>query len=262
MRRGCISMLVLAAAMIATAASASAQVGFTPPSYVDTELAGGEPLALTDTAHGTIVYSSHEGTTHLYRPGFTSLAPVLLQYRNQVNIWYSPDDGASWNRVAVPGGFATPPAQNSGFSDPDLTMDESGRIYNTGINLVNDAVFSSGDGGRTWDKGTIQCHNGDRPWLAGAHKNEVFVANDPLDTDGHTIFRSTDAGESCSSFGIGDYGTGFTGYGKLVYNRANGSLVEPVIYNGGRQVGIAILPNASKAFNKQKGAFHQIPVSL
>src|SRR4051794_32834036 len=117
MRRGCISMLVLAAAMIATAAPAGAQVGFTTPSYVDTELAGGEPLALTDSAHGTIVYSSHEGTTHLYRPGFTSLAPVLLQYRNQVNIWYSPDDGASWNRVAVPGGFATPPAQNSGFSD-------------------------------------------------------------------------------------------------------------------------------------------------
>src|SRR4029078_11563733 len=43
--------------------------------------------------------------------------------------------------------------------------------------------------------------------------------------------------------------------------RFNGSLVEPVIYGGGNAVGIGILPNASRAFNKQQGRFHQIRVS-
>jgi hypothetical protein len=233
MRRGFLLGVVLAFALCG---SASAQVGFTPPSYVDTELAGGEPLALTDTTHGTIVYSSHEGTTHLYRPGFTSLAPVLLQYRNQVNIWYSGDDGSSWNRVSVPGGFATPPAQNSGFSDPDLTQDESGRIYNTGINLVNDAVFSSGDGGKTWDKGTANCHNGDRPWLAGAEKDHVYVATDATEEmPSHTIFESTDGGNTCSQNGVPDGGTTasgqtYGGYGKMYWDHARKQLVEPELF--------------------------------
>ena len=233
MRRSVLLGVVLAVVMTTTA---TAQVGFAPPSYVDTELAGGEPLALTDTGHGTIVYTSHEGTTHLYRPGFTSLAPVLLQYRNQVNIWYSPDDGASWNRVAVPGGFATPPAQNTGFSDPDLTMDESGRIYNTGINLVNDALFSSGDGGKTWDKGTANCHNGDRPWLAGADKDHVYIATDTAEgSPSHTIFESTDGGNTCSQNGVPDGGTtaagqAYGGYGKMYFDHARRQLVEPELF--------------------------------
>src|SRR5206468_1239694 len=79
--------------------------------------------------------------------------------------------------------------------------------------------------------------------------------------NGHTIYRSTDGGNSCGSFGIGDFGSGFSGYGKLYYNRANGSLVEPVIYGNGTAIGVGILPHASKAFNKQKGAFHQIQIS-
>src|SRR5829696_4093453 len=222
--------------VVAMCSTATAQVGFTPPSYVDTELAGGEPLALTDTGHGTIVYSSHEGTTHLYRPGFTSLAPVLLQYRNQVNIWYSPDDGTSWNRVSVPGGFATPPERDSGFSDPDLTQDEGGRVYNTGINLVNDAVFSSGDGGKTWDKGTANCHGGDRPWLAGAEKDHVYVATDATEEmPSHTIFESTDGGNTCSQNGVPDGGKtaggqDYGGYGKMYWDHVRKQLVEPELF--------------------------------
>ena len=46
-------------------------------------------------------------------------------------------------------------------------QDAGGRVYNTGIDLVNDALFSSVDGGKSWDRGTAQC-DGDRPWLAGA----------------------------------------------------------------------------------------------
>jgi hypothetical protein len=217
-------MLALSAA---GAGSATAQVAFTPPSYVDTELAGGEPLALADNVHGTIVYTSHEGTTHLYRPGFTSLAPVLLQYRNQVNVWYSTDGGAGWNRVTVPGGFATPPAQNTGFSDPDLTQDEGGRIYNVGINLVNDALFSTNDGGRTWDKGIANCHNGDRPWLAGAERDHVYIATDTIEgTPSHTVFESTGIPDGGSAANGQTYG----GYGKLYFDHARRQLVEPALF--------------------------------
>ena len=213
--------------------------GFTLPSYVDTTLAGGEPLVLADNVHHTFIYTSHEGTTHLYRTGSTSLAPVLFNYRNQVNIWTSDDGGAAWRRVSVPGGFPTNPAKNTGFSDPDLTQDEGGRVYNTGINLVNDALFSSNDGGLSWDKGTAQCHDGDRPWLAGAQAEHVFMATDAaeesLEGSGHTIYESTDGGNSCGPVGISDFGDtpdggSYTGYGKLYYNHRTGQLVEPVIY--------------------------------
>jgi hypothetical protein len=228
---------VLAALLLAIPGGARAATpdGFTAPSFVDSVLHGGEPLVLDDTVHHSIIYTSHEGTTHLYRPGFTSLEPVLFNYRNQVNMWTSSDDGASWRRVSFPAGFSSNPAQNTGFSDPDLTQDEGGRVYNTGINLVNDSIFSSNDGGRNWDKGTPNCHNGDRPWLAGGKPNQVFMASDTLEGDsgGHTIFESTDGGNTCSQEGVPDAGSSpdgrsYTGYGKLYYDHRNGKLVEPV----------------------------------
>jgi len=242
-----------------------APVGFGKPLYVDQTLAGGEPIAFYDRKHQTYIYSSHEGTTHTLHDGIGG-APVetagwASNYRNQVNIWTS-RDGRKWTRVNLAGtGFVSDPTKNSGFSDPDLTQDDGGRVYNTGINLANDALFSSKDGGRTWDRGTLQCHEGDRPWLAGAHKNEVFLATDPsYSANGHTIYRSTDGGNSCGSFGIGDYGSDYTGFGKLYYNRANGSLVEPVIYGNSTGIGIGILKRASHAFNVHKGHFkaHEI----
>ena len=231
--------VLFALGCVSPAAAAAASDHFTLPSYVDTSLAGGEPLVMADNVHHTFVYTSHEGTTHLYRTGATSLAPVLFNYRNQVNIWTSSDAGAAWRRVTVPGGFSTNPATNTGFSDPDLTQDEGGRIYNTGINLVNDALFSTNDGGLTWDKGTAQCHDGDRPWLAGAKRDQVFMATDTneesLSGSGHTIYESTDGGNSCGLTGVKDFGStpdggNYTGYGKLYYDHRNGKLVEPVIY--------------------------------
>lgn len=241
-------------------------VGFAKRVVVDQYLAGGEPIVFYDKAHQDYIYSAHEGTTHTLHDGVVE-APVETaqwgaNYRNQVNIWTS-RDGRKWARVNLDGtGFEANPTTNSGFSDPDLTQDEGGRVYNTGINLVNDALFSSADGGRTWDRGTVQCHEGDRPWLAGAHKNEVFLATDPTySANGHTIYRSTDGGASCGSFGIGDYGPGFSGFGKLYYDHTHGSLVEPVIYGNSTGIGVGILPNASRAFDQQKGQFHQIHVA-
>src|SRR5258708_13202958 len=132
---------VFASACAAVAAIAPAvaladapAVGFGKPVYVDTELAGGEPLVFADYKHGTIIYSSHEGTTHLYRPGFTAPLGDLNfagNYRNQVNIWTSTDDGKSWQRsVFGQTGFSTDPMKNTDFSDPDLTPHPDAPTYN------------------------------------------------------------------------------------------------------------------------------------
>src|SRR5919199_3881121 len=236
---------------------------FAPPIYVDQQLAGGEPEVFADSLHGRLIYSAHEGTTHLYRDGIVSSPwgdfSFVSNYCNQVNIWTSPDGGANWYRDRYLGSpCPTSPAINEGFSDPDLTQDAGGRVYNTGIDLVNDALFSSMDGGRTWDKGTADCHDGDRPWLAGGRADQVWLATDTLEGSGsgHQVFSSTDGGNTCSATGIPDNGSlpdggSFTGFGKLYYDRLNGSLVEPAIFDhpdGSFGVGISTLPAGGSAF--------------
>jgi hypothetical protein len=231
------------ASLIAPGIASAAPFGFAPAKYVDDtgRLAGGEPVLTTDPIHHTIVYSSHEGTTHIYKNGLPSETTFLFLsgYRNQVNNWTSSDGGKTWKFAEFLGtGFTQPPVQNTGFSDPDLTQDAGGRIYNTGIDLVNDALFSSADGGKTWDRGTPECHDGDRPWLAGGKKDEVFMATN---TGGgqlaHQIFQSTDGGQTCSTSGItgeGDLpdGRSFVGNGKLYYVRSVDRLVEPINTSG------------------------------
>src|SRR4051794_9708343 len=254
---GWLTALVAAAliALPATAVAAGPSVGFDKPVYVDTELAGGEPLVFADYKHGTIIYSSHEGTTHLYRPGATSPLGTFNfvgNYRNQVNIWTSKDDGKTWQRsVFGQTGFATDPTKNTGFSDPDLTQDEGGRVYDTGINLANDAIFSSNDGGLTWDKGNIDCHDGDRPWLAGAKKDEVFMAADG-NTSGHVIVRSGDGGDNCETTEYPDNADGRNGYGKLYYDHNTEQLLEPELYFGDsgavNAIGLATWSRGQKEF--------------
>jgi hypothetical protein len=188
-------------------------------------------------------------------------------YRNQVNIWYSTNDGADWQVVDYMGsGFFSSPHYNTGFSDPDLTLDEAGNVYDTGIDLGNDALFSSPDGGITWPTGTVQCHDGDRPWLAGGKANEVFLATDTVEGSGsgHQVFHSGDAGASCDQTGItdnGKFGGGtYSGFGKLYYDHHNGSLVEPATFTskkGKTGIGVSILRHASSAFKSgSKAAFH------
>src|SRR3954470_4431066 len=103
MRRGALAGLLCAGAFLVTAPAMAAgpALGFAPAQFLDTELAGGEPIVFADVAHGTLIYSAHEGTTHLYRPGLASSAPAswLANYRNQVNIWISSDNGATFKRV-------------------------------------------------------------------------------------------------------------------------------------------------------------------
>src|SRR3954465_12793388 len=218
-----------------------AKLHFGKPVVVDAHLAGGEPSIFWDPRHQDFIYSSHEGTTHTLRDGLAGAAGTAdftTNYRNQVNIWTS-KDGRSWSRVNLSGtGFEANPSTNQGFSDPDLTQDAGGRVYNTGIDLVNDALFSSADGGKTWDRGTPQCHDGDRPWLAGAKKDEVFMGpNTGGGQLAHQIFRSTDGGQTCSTSGITGEGKlpdgrSFVGVGKLYYVAAQDRLVEPIETDG------------------------------
>lgn len=231
----------------ATTSAAGPPVGFAPPVYVDNNLAGGEPVLAADPVHGTLVYSSHEGTTHLYRNGIVNPIDFGANYRNQVNIWTSKDNGATWQRDDLATFQGAEPTKSNGFSDPDLTLDEGARVYNTGINLANDSLFSSMDGGRTFDKGTAQCHNGDRPWLAGGRKDEVFLATDTVEgaSGGHTIFRSSDGGNTCESSGVpdaGDFPGGgtYTGFGKLYYDHARRLLVEPILISHSKQDGVGV----------------------
>jgi hypothetical protein len=245
-RLGVIAALAALALPVA-AARAADPVGFSQPQYIDKELAGGEPLLWNDPLHHTLLYTSHEGTTHLYQPGLLSAAgdfQFISNYRNQVILWLSKDDGATWTRVNYMGtGFRTDPTENTGFSDPDFTQDAGGRIYDTGIDLANDALFSTADGGLTWDRGTIQCNDGDRPWLAGGVKDEVFMATDTAEDGGsdptgtgHAIFQSTDGGETCQKAAT-DYGAtsaggaeAYVGYGKLYMDHARQRLIEPELY--------------------------------
>ena len=247
-----------------TAAAKAPAVGFGTPVYVDRDLAGGEPTVMADQLHGTLVYTSHEGTTHLYRDGLISSPwgdfSFVSNYCNQVNVWTSTDGGVNWFRDRYLGSpCPTSPAINTGFSDPDLTLDDGGRMYNTGIDLVNDALFSSTDGGRSWDKGTPNCHDGDRPWLAGGHANEVFMGTDPVeDSLNHRVFVSTDGGQTCSLTGIPDFGTDpangetYTGFGKLYFDRAKQRLAEPTVYqnaNGNTDgVGVSTWSRGDAAF--------------
>ena len=244
-------------ALPASGDTGSGGMGFAPPQYVATDIGGGEPTIFYDPVHKLYVYTAHEGTTHtLVADGVTAPladATWATNYRNQVNIWTSPD-ATTWTRTSLDGtGFTSNPANNTGFSDPDITQDESGRIYNTGIDLVNDALYSSGDGGKTWDTGTPQCHDGDRPWLAAGPPKTVWLGNQPeTGGGGHTVWESTDGGASCGSTGIKDSGA----YGKLLYDDILGSpdygaLVEPVpdigASNSGN-IGVSVLPNAVAAF--------------
>src|SRR3954447_5482978 len=261
----CLALSLLAAALAAPPLASAAPLSFAPPIYVDQNLAGGEPLVTADPVHRTLVYTAHEGTTHLYQPGLatSSVFPFLTNYRDQVNIWTSKDNGKTWQIVNYQStGFATDPSHNVGFSDPDLTSDAGGRIYNTGIDLANDALFSSADGGITWDRGTPECHEGDRPWLAGGKKDEVFMAtNTGGGQSTHEIFQSTDGGNTCSSSGIVDQGTSagglaYRGNGKMYYVHDKNMLVEPVCFascNNG--VGVSTWHRGDPAFKVQGAAF-------
>src|SRR5206468_5573638 len=107
---------VLALATAAPAAAAGPPVGFSS-TWVDRNLAGGEPVMIADRVHHTLVYSSHEGTTHLYRNGIVTPLDFAANYRNQVNVWTSADNGITWQRDDLAGFQGADPTKSNGFSE-------------------------------------------------------------------------------------------------------------------------------------------------
>ncbi|MBJ7596446.1 MAG: hypothetical protein JF886_16590 [Candidatus Dormibacteraeota bacterium] len=227
------ALLAVGTATVATMAALPVIVHASSPSppgwthhTVDPTLAGGEPLVTyySNNINGAdLAYTSHEGTTHLFRDGLVSpdttnlcatptVPPQSLpsgfvcSYTNQVNVWTSTNQGSSWQRTTVVengvGSVGPTSPFGVGFSDPDWSTDEGGWLYNTGIDLANDAVFASHDGARSFPVGNNNCHSGDRPWLAGGTSGQVYLATDTtLDastslSSGHEIFRGviTNAG--------------------------------------------------------------------
>jgi BNR/Asp-box repeat len=245
----------------ATTGSAAPTVGFAPAVYVSTSLAGGEPFVIYSHGGKDLVYSSHEGTTHIDRNYLTTPGSAcdiqtaqgfLCSYDNQVITWYSSDGGKTWTES-----LANPLA--TGFSDPSLTEDEGNVIYNTGIDLANDAVFASTDGGKTFVAGNPQCTPGDRPWLAGGKSGEVFMSTDPEGMD-HYVVKGTvqyaggqavsitctpppAPGVSGPNAGITDGGAfttprdpavkWFDGIGQMYYDHRTGDLIEPAFFLDG-----------------------------
>jgi hypothetical protein len=167
-------------------------LSFGKPSFIDKNRAGGEPVSIV-AQDGSLVVSAHAGTTHIYKDpeAVGGVGDFAGSYYNQTLNWRSTDGGKSWQYVGVAGQPLGPHSPTStGFSDPDLTMDAAGNIYNVEIDLANVAVFSSPDDGQSWPLANPVAGSGDRPWVTGAEANEVFLyINLP-----QQLWRSTDGG--------------------------------------------------------------------
>jgi BNR/Asp-box repeat protein len=210
---------------------------FSLPSYVDTTRAGGEPSVV---AHpdGTLLYASHAGTTHFYslEADDPDSDAFFENYRGQVHAYYSTDHGASWHFVDR----SLPPENvaGSGFSDPDFAIDAAGNVYLSEINLANVAMSKSTTSGRTYGLQNLFAEDiTDRQWSAAGPANVVFldgnpdeggtVPTDPVGHTEHTIFRSTDGGQTFSA-GVDDAG----GLGDIVFDMSDNTLYE-AHYDGG-----------------------------
>jgi len=203
-RRALVTLLVVAtASVILPARSDPAEchgppstppLAFSAPRYIDTARAGGEPVSVV-AQDGAIIVSAHAGTTHLYKdpaaaPGASDFA---VGYTNQTLNWRSSDGGDTWRYIGTAGAPAGAHSPTStGFSDPDLTMDEEGTIYNVEIDLANVSVFSSLDDGQSFPIANAISASGDRPWVTAQQAGEVFLSVNAFISN--MLFRSTDGG--------------------------------------------------------------------
>jgi hypothetical protein len=172
-------------------------VSFDAPKYIDTTRAGGEPVSVV-AEDGSIIVSAHAGTTHIYKnpTAVPGSGDFLVGYGNQTLHWRSADGGTTWKYIGLGGvSFGPHTPQSTGFSDPDLAIDQGGRIYDVEIDLGNDAVFSSVDDGQSWPHGHPMVAPGDRPWLTALEPNEIFLYVNSLSLpQDKSLSRSTDGG--------------------------------------------------------------------
>jgi hypothetical protein len=235
---GTLTLTAAAPAPVVAACTAPGKpLVFSLPSYVDTTRAGGEPSVV---AHpdGTLLYAAHAGTTHFYslEADDPDSEAFFEQYRGQVHAYYSSDNGASWHFVDR----SLPPENvaGSGFSDPDFAIDAAGNVYLSEINLVNVAMSKSTTSGKSYGLQNLFAEDiTDRQWSAAGPANVVFidgnpseggtVPTDPVGHDVHTIYRSTDGGQTFSA-GVDDDG----GLGDIVFDMTSSTLYE-AHYSGG-----------------------------
>lgn len=153
------------------------ELSFDEPLYIDRQRAGGEPVSVV-AQDGSIIVGAHAGTTHIYKdPNAAAGArDFAVGYSNQTLHWRSVDGGKTWEYIGLLGQREGPHTVTStGFSDPDLTIDAGGRIYDVEIDLANIGVFSSTDDGQSFPFGNAFAAAGDRPWLTGQEADEVFL---------------------------------------------------------------------------------------
>src|SRR5918992_169241 len=168
------------------------KLGFGKARYIDKSRAGGEPVSIV-ARDGSIIVSAHAGTTHLYKDpeAAAGIGDFAVGYWNQTLNWRSTNGGKTWKYIGLFGAPVGPhSATSTGFSDPDLTMDAGGKLYNVEIDLANVAVFASPDDGQSWPTANPVAASGDRPWVTGQEEDEVFLyVNLPK-----SLWRSTDGG--------------------------------------------------------------------
>ncbi len=220
-------MPVLTSAQAAPACRAPAPppLRFGAPVYVDKARAGGEPVVMA-APDGSILVTAHSGTTHLFKDpsAAAGIGDFAVGHANQTLNWRSTDGGKTFAFVGLAGRPVGPhSAMSTGFSDPDLTVDAGGRIYNTEITFpANVSVYTSTDNGASWSQiANPVAGTGDRPWLTGMGKNEVFLyVNSPKQ-----LWHSTDGG---LTFAL--VATSFPVNGKMLVDplHPDGGLIGPV----------------------------------
>jgi hypothetical protein len=217
------------------------KMSFGPPVFIDQNRAGGEPVSVV-AQDGSIIVSAHAGTTHLYKnpEALAGAGDFAVGYFNQTLNWRSTDGGRTWNYVGTFGNqvFGPHTLTSTGFSDPDLTMDAGGRVYNTEINLANVSVYSSNDDGQSFHRANPIASSGDRPWLLGKDPDEVF-----LSISGGELKRSTDGGLTFQTVT-----TEAIGFGKPLNDPLNPAGIIAPYSDASHNSGIAISPDRGKTW--------------
>jgi hypothetical protein len=217
------------------------KMSFAPPVYIDENRAGGEPVSVV-AQDGSIIVSAHAGTTHLYKnpEALAGAGDFAVGYFNQTLNWRSADGGKTWRYVGTFGNSNYGPhtLTSTGFSDPDLTIDAGGRIYNTEINLANVSVFSSSDDGQSFGRGNPIVTSGDRPWVLGKDADEVFIS-----ISGGELKRSTDGGLTFETVT-----TESPAFGKHLNDPLNPAGIIAPYSDESHNSGIAISPDRGKTW--------------
>jgi hypothetical protein len=165
--------------------------------------------------NGNLLWGSHAGTTHFYSPAAPdpTTAAFLQNYEGQTYQYYSEDGGDTWEfspRTPVTGGL-TSGLPNSGFSDPEFSIDKAGNVYISEINLANIAISKSTDGGKTYElQNLVGVSMSDRQWMEADEEDVLwFVANtfgggsptagEPVTGSlANRLYKSTDGGQTFS----------------------------------------------------------------